>query len=252
MPFDRQAVAALRARMLAGACPTSGLAGEAAALAEAARGAGDGAGELEALYLLLTLLAWQGAVVEAAVPLGRLEALAPGHTSLFAFKAELARLAGDRRETARLCAEGWLSAEMAPGEEGRGLLLGCWAWASADPEHFHWCVETGRDLDADDLLTDLDLLAFHGHVAGAALDLEDWDLALEEAGAAAKAFPPEAVPPLAEFLRQRTLALYCAGIGEFDRELAELLRNLVAAAERNGWIAWLPALDAALALTPEE
>jgi len=237
--------------MLAEACPTTELAAAARSLADAARSAGDVGGEFEALYLLLTLLAWQGAVEEAAALLDRLQAVDPEHPAGFALKAEFARLAGDRREARLHCEDGWPFAERAPQSEGSGLLLGCWAWATADPERFEWCVETGNELDVADRLTDLDIIAFHGHVADAALDVEDWDLAVEQANVVAKAFPREAVPPLAEFLRQRTLALYYAGIGEFDRELAELLRNLVAQAERNGWTAWLPALDAALALAPE-
>ncbi|WP_119418912.1 hypothetical protein [Desertibaculum subflavum] len=241
----------LRRRMLAEAGPTAALAAEARQLAESANAAGDEATEFEAIHLLLTLLAWQGAVEAAAPALARLAALNAQHPGVFAHGAEFARLAGDRRGTAALCEDGWRLAEAAPLAEGRGLLLGCWAWACEDPEKFEWCVETGNALDVADALTDLDIVAFHGHVADAALDLEDWDLAIEQGEVVAKAFPREAVPPLAEFLRKRTLALYYAGMGELDRELGQLLRDLVDEAERNGWTAWLPALDAALALAPE-
>jgi hypothetical protein len=251
VPFDRQALTDLRRRMLAEAGPTATFAAEARELAEAARLAGDKAGEFEAVYLLLTVLGWQGAVEAATEPLRRLATLDPEHPGLFAQMAEFSRLAGDRRETAAICEGGWLAAEAASDAEGRGLLLGCWAWACGDLDKFEWCVETGTNLDVADELTDLDIIAFRGHVADAALDLEYWDLAVEQGGVVAKAFPREAVPPLAEFLRKRTLAIYYAGMGEFDLELTELLGELVAEAERNGWTAWLPALDAALALAPE-
>jgi hypothetical protein len=251
VPFDRQAVAALRARVLASGGPLVPLAAEAETLAEQARLAGEAAGEFELRLELLRLLAWQGEVAAAEPHLARLRALDPYHPGALAMAAEFAHLAGDRRRAAAFCGAGWALGREAMDFLGNGLLLGCWALAKDDAEHLEWCIETGNDLAVADKMSDLDVIGLRAHLIDAAIALEDWDTAFAQGRLVPKHFSEDAMPPLATFLEQRAYALVDAATEEIDQELADWLKELAQQAERAGWRIWLPGLDAALALAPE-
>lgn len=251
MPFDRQAVAALRMRVLVPGGPLGPLAAEAETLAEQARAAGDPDSEFELRFELLRLLAWQGEVAAAEPHLARLQALAPYRPGTFAATAAFALLAGDRRRAAAFCEEGWMLGQGEPQFLGNGVLLACWAQAERNPERLDWCVKMGSELAVSRKLSLLDALSLRAGLIDAALDLEDLDTADAQGRLASKHFGREDMPPLAIFLERRAAALVDSADLVLDANVATSLHELTDQAERMGWRVWLPALDAALALTSE-